>query len=208
MRAVACAASLLLVVSRVAAGDDPSAAGAYCPFPEPGQKAACLAPAENRYPGFLDSADSGALDDVAAARIEADLTASATSADAYLALSSLAYAYYRLAQFEAADPGADPGLVARLEHWNGIMSSVYRDASNDPRLRSAVFEAAADLHARVPAADGDCEKGASGGACGSTSGLMQTLRSADDFSEHRGVRGALSRMLSRMLGREATSEAP
>jgi len=205
MRASAALATLLLAASTSWASEDPTVAGAYCPFPEPGQKPACLAPVADRYPGFLESADSGALDEAATAKIEADLASSSSDQDAYLALSSLAYAYFRLAQFEAADPGADPALVTRLERWNDIMSTVYHDAGADPHFRSAVYEAASDLHARAPDV---CGEGSQGGDCNTTSGLMLTLQSADDFSERQGVRGALSRLLGRMLGRDASSDAP
>jgi hypothetical protein len=198
----------LLAFATAASGKDPSAAGAYCPFPEPGQKPACLAPVQEKYPEFLSAADSGQLDDAGSARVEADLANAATTQDAYLALSSLAYAYYRLAQFEAADPGADPGLVARLEDWNQTLSTVYHDASADPAVRSAVLEAATDLHARAPAVDGECEAGQTGSDCNTTGELMLALRSADDFSERQGMRGALSRLLSRMLGRESSESAP
>lgn len=207
MRAAAGLAIALLTVPASAA-DDPPAAGAYCPFPEPGQRPVCLAPVKQKYPEFLRAADSGQLDEAASARVEADLANAASNRDAYLALSSLAYAYYRLAQFEAADPGADPALVARLEHWNRAMSAVYHDASADPGVRSAVYEAASDLHARAPAVDADCVEGAPGANCNTTSRLMLALRSADDFSEKRGVRGALSRLLTRMLGRDASPDAP
>jgi hypothetical protein len=163
---------------------------------------------KEKYPEFLEAADTGQLDYAATAQVEADFANAATSQDAYLALSSLAYAYYRLAQFEAADPGADPALVERLERWNETMSAVYHDASADPAVRSAVYEAASDLHARAPAVEGGCADGSGGADCNTTGGLMLALRSADDFSERQGMRGALSRLLGRMLGRDASADAP
>ena len=131
-RLLAVAASLGMLSAGPVFAIEPSAApGAYCPFPEPGQKPACLAPVQERYPAFLEGADRGRIDEAVTAGVEADLTAASDTRDAYLALSSLAYAYYRLAQREAANPGADPALVRRLEHWNGLLSGLYHDADAD-----------------------------------------------------------------------------
>ncbi len=55
------------------AADNPSQAGAYRPFPEPGQKPVCQSPVQARYPEFLSGADSESLDEAATAAVEADL---------------------------------------------------------------------------------------------------------------------------------------
>ena len=94
-----------------------------------------------------------ALDEVgvlatAASRVETDLAGSTD--DAYMALSSLAYAYWRMALTAAESEQVDPDVAAKLEEWNDLLSYVYQKRSDDPRFRSALREAAQDLESRTP----------------------------------------------------------
>jgi hypothetical protein len=125
------------------------------------------------------------------------------AADRTLALSSLAYGYFMLAERAAASERPDPALVARLERWNDLLGSAYEKAERDPSFRTAVREAALDLHARAPAVG--CEDA---GSCPSTGLLLETLRRIDDPASETGVRGALGKLLGRMLGDEPEREAP
>lgn len=170
--------------------------GAYCPLPEPGQPATCLAPAQSRYETFFGALDREDFDPETAARIERDL---APGSDApYDALSSLAYGYYRLARRAAVDPNTDPALIARLERWNEVLARAYEKSGSDPAFRAAVRAAAADVHRRAPAVGLRC-LGAEGNAatCDSTEAV---LRDMDTLRDEAGVRGQLSRLLAKLLG--------
>ena len=173
--------------------------GAYCPLPKPGEKPACLLPAKQAYGEFFAALDaSGDVGDTAAARLEADVAAGAGSENAYLALSSLAYGYYRLSQQAAATPNDDPELVARLERWNALLSSAYASSAQDADFQDSVREAALDLRRRAPPVALSCLD-ASGGrvSCDSTEAV---LRDIDRLRDQVGVRGALSRLLGRFFG--------
>jgi hypothetical protein len=173
--------------------------GAYCPLPKPGEKPACLLPAKQAYGEFFSALDaSGDVGDTAAARLEADVAAGAGSENAYLALSSLAYGYYRLSQQAAATPNDDPELVARLERWNALLSSAYASSAQDADFQDSVREAALDLRRRAPPVALSCLD-ASGArvSCDSTEAV---LRDIDRLRDEVGVRGALSRLLGRFFG--------
>jgi hypothetical protein len=193
------AAALLLAAiapgARAAAEIEP---GAYCPFPEPGQRPKCLEPARAEYGEFFEALDDDELDDAKSARLEADLSAGAAAGNAYLALSSLTYGYYRLAQRVTSDPEQDPALVARLERWNALLSRAFDASANQPGFRKAVREAAVDLHRRGPAvrlrcADADGQPA----ECSSTEAVIRGIDAADD---RVGYRGALGRLLQRITG--------
>lgn len=173
--------------------------GAYCPFPKPGEKPACLLPAQQEYGEFFTALDGeGDVGETAAARLEADLAAGASAETAYLALSSLAYGYYRISQQAAAAPGEDPELVARLERWNSLLASAYAASPQDTRFQDSVREAALDLKHRAPPVDLSClDESGSRVRCDSTEAV---LRDIDRLRDQVGVRGALSRLLGRFFG--------
>lgn len=170
--------------------------GAYCPLPEPGQPAECLAPAQSRYRSFFGALEQGSFDAEAAARIEREV---APGSDApYDALSSLAYGYYRLARRAAASPHADPALVAHLERWNTVLARAYEKSGSDPKFQAAVRAAAADVQRRAPAVGLRCFDPSGGVAtCDSTEAVV---RGMDTLRDDTGVRGQLSRLVSRLFG--------
>lgn len=178
---------------------DPSQAGAYCPFPEKGEKPVCFEKVESEYSDFFAAVDSGEIHSASVDDVELALQGRTAGADRALALSSLAYGYYMLAERAASETRPDPALVSRLERWNELLGSVYEGAGQEPELRSAVREAALDLHARAPAVD--CAEGDD--ACSTTGILLRTLRGIDDpAGESSGVRGALGKLLGRMMDSE------
>ena len=62
-RAVAMLAAVALTPQALlAAGDDATVAGAYCPLPEPGQVPQCLAPARAEFGDFFQAVDTGGVD--------------------------------------------------------------------------------------------------------------------------------------------------
>ena len=196
-------AGVLLASNALGAGE--IRPGAYCPFPKPGEKPACMLPAKHEYGDFFAALDAeGDVGEAAAARLEADLAAGAGSENAYLALSSLAYGYYRLSQQAAAAPSADPELVARLERWNALLAKAYAASPQDARFRDSVREAALDLQRRAPPVSLACldESGAHV-RCDSTEAV---LRDIDRLRDQVGVRGALSRLLGRFFGDGAEAE--
>jgi hypothetical protein len=146
--------------------------------------------------------DSGEIDDPRIAHLEKTLQQDGRDEERALALSSLAYGYFMLAERAAAEDRPDPALVARLETWNALLSRVYADAEDSPVFRTAVRDAALDLHERapdVPAPNDDCEPDADGSPCGTTSQLLVALRRIDDPDTSSGVRGALGKLIGRML---------
>ena len=183
-----------------AAGGDPHGAGAYCPLPPPGQKPHCLEPAKARYGEFFAALESGTPAPADAARLEGDVAAGAASEQAYLALSSLAYGYWLLSE-RAAAAQADPAVAERLERWNALLREAWAASPSDARYRAAVREAALDLHHRAPpvrvrcvAADGRAAE------CDSTEAV---LRGIDATAGEVGLRGAVARLLARLLGSDA-----
>jgi hypothetical protein len=180
---------------------DPSAAGAYCPLPPPGEARRCLDPAKAAYGEFFTALETGLPADSAAARVESDLAAGSVSANAYLALSSLAYGYWRLSE-RAAAAQPDPALALRLERWNALLREAYATSAQDARYRTAIRAAALDLLRRAPpvrlrcvAADGTTSE------CDSTEAV---LRGIDSAAGEVGLRGALERLLQRMFGDEGS----
>jgi hypothetical protein len=181
------------------AGDAPGR-GAYCPLPEPGERPACLEPARAQYAGFFEGLASGSVDDAGAAALEADVAAGAASERAYLALSSLAYGYYLMAERAARLPHASPEVRARLERWNELLAAAYAASPGDPAYRAALHEAAADLHRRAPPAALRCLDATGAAArCDSTEAVLRTLSHERDRS---GIRGALRSAVERVRGPE------
>jgi len=183
---------------------DSAELGAYCPLPKPGQApAACLGTAQSTYADFFSAVESGTLDELdqgSAARGEADLY----DADrAYLALSSLAYGYYRVAESAARAPGADDAFAARLAHWNELLGKAYQDSAPAQQggLRGALQQAVADLRAHAPAvALHDC---VGSGSCTSTGALVEAFGAIDRAA---GLRSPLAQLVQRLLGTSADAE--
>jgi len=181
-------------------------AGAYCPLPEKGKKPVCLSPAEARYQGFFQAIERGDLDDRHAAAVEADLLAGANPERAYLALSSVTYGYYRLADLVGSRPEADPALLARLSHWNRLLLQVYGEKGPRSDFQLAVREAAVDLQARTPAAGELCARSHSvEGECPGADGLVRALAQIDSSA---GIRAPLSKLMNRVVGRSDPSQSP
>jgi hypothetical protein len=191
--------ALLATIAAAAApaAEDPSAAGAYCPLPPPGEMPRCLGPAKATYGEFFTALETGVPADAAAARVESDLAAGAGSTNAYLALSSVAYGYWRLSE-RAAAAQADPALARRLERWNALLREAYAASPEEARYREALREAALDLRRRAPPVRLRCVD-ASGAAaeCDSTEAV---LRGIDATAGEVGLRGAVGRLLERLFG--------
>jgi hypothetical protein len=180
--------------------------GAYCPLPEKGQKPVCLSPAEARYEEFFQALERGEVDDRHTAAVEADLQAGTDPERAYLALSSVSYGYYRLADRVGSHPEADPALLARLSHWNRLLLEVYGETGGDSDFRQAVREAAVDLHRRTPAAGELCARSHSvEGECPGADGLVRALAQIDS---NAGIRAPLSKLMNRVVGRPTPNDPP
>jgi hypothetical protein len=175
--------------------------GAYCPFPKPGEKPACLQPAQQKYGAFFAALDGpGEPGEAALAQVEADVAAGAASENAYLALSSLAYGYYRLSQRAAETPSSDPEINARLERWNALLAQAYEHSPQDAQYRASVHEAALDLRRRSPPVSLAClDEAGRSVRCDSTEAVLHDI---DKLRDEVGVRGALSRLLERVFGGE------
>ncbi len=188
---------LLLLLLDTGSGRAADAARGYCPIPEPGEEPTCLEPLRERYGDLLEEIDRGALDDQDSERIEAALSEGERP---YEALSLVAYAYYVLSKRAATAPHQDPQVARRLEHFNALLRTAYqRHAPGDP-FRASVEEAVQDIRRRAPPTTLRC-RDARGREkpCTSTEALVRGLR---ELPERRGIRGALSRLLARILGRE------
>ena len=177
------------------------APGSYCALPVKGETPKCLGPAIAEYGEFFTALGD---EDVAAARLERvehDLAAG-DSDKAYLALSSLAYGYWRLSRRAAAEPDVDPAIAEQLEQWNAVLAMAYEANPDDPKFRSAVREAALDLSKRAPPVRLRCvgEQGEAS-ECDSTDAV---LRGLDAVAGEAGIGGGLQRLLERMFGAEDT----
>jgi hypothetical protein len=175
--------------------------GAYCALPKPGETPHCLDPAKSEYSSFFTALDEGTPDDADAARIEADVTGQGDPGNAYLALSSIAYGYFRLSQRASEAPNVDPEIAARLERWNRILALAYAHDPDDADFRGAVREAVTDLSQNAPRVTLRCVDAAgTETACDSTEVV---LRGVDATAGEVGLRGALSHLLERVLGNGA-----
>ena len=123
----------------------------------------------------------------------------ASGEHAYLALSSLAYGYYRLASRTAQGTTADPAIVERLARWNELLSNAYAASPEDAAYQSAVRQAAEDLHARAPIRLPCRDAKGAEMACSSTESVLRGFNAA---SERVGLRGALERVMRRLTGSE------
>ena len=198
--ALAAALSLAIATPPEArAGSGEVAPGAYCPFPEPGQAPACMEPAQREYADFFSAVEEGEITNADASLLESEVASGAAGKAPYLAISSLSYGYYRLAQRAAESPGEDPVVAARLQRWNKLLSVAYDTSADDPNYRKAVREAAHDLQERAPAVVLACadERGQPT-VCNSTEAV---IRGFNRTQEAVGIRGALERLLERFVGR-------
>jgi hypothetical protein len=174
--------------------------GAYCPLPEPGQTPACLASAQHEYQAFFAGVDAGRMPSEVSARVEADLTGAAGIERAYLALSSVSYGYFRLAEQIGVQPDADPVLLARLARWNDLLVGLYGRSQLDPEFRLAIHDMAADLHrhlARQAVAMPASCVGEHLESCGQSADLLRAMAVVD---QHTGVRSPLAQLLQRLVG--------
>ncbi len=169
--------------------------GAYCPLPKAGEKPSCLEPAQAEYSDFFAAIDENAVDDGRLARVEAAVAGEDRD---YLALSSLAWGYYRLSKQAARTPGADPEIAARLERWNALLGVAYGQHAGDESHREAVRTAALDLRSKAPPVTLRCtdERGQTR-ECDSTDAVVRGL---DAAAREVGPRGALQRLLQRWFG--------
>ena len=181
--------------ARGAGGDQP---GAYCPLPKKGETPRCLEPAIAEYSEFFSALEEQDVNETRLARLEGDVAAGAEAENAYLALSSLAYGYYRLSQRVAAVDDTDPRFLERLERWNALLAVAYEASADDTDFRQAIREAALDLQRNAPPVRLRCvdDQGETT-ECDSTDAVM---RGIDAAANEVGFRGALQRLLERILG--------
>jgi hypothetical protein len=174
--------------------------GAYCPFPQKGETPKCLEPAQDQYAEFFAALAAGEISDGDVANLERDVASGAWSETPYLAISSLSYGYYQLAQLAAANPDEDPAVVARLERWNELLVRAYDVSGDDPSYRAAVREAALDLERRGPRVTLECvdDRGRTT-ECNSTEAVLRGFNQAE---EQIGIRGALGHLIRRMMGKD------
>jgi hypothetical protein len=190
-------AALACPAASAAAGSGASQPGAYCPLPEKGEAPRCLEPAQSQYGSFFAAVEDGSAHDGRLAEVEGEVARGAAGEHAYLALSSLAYGYYRLAQQASASATESPDVVERLERWNRLLARAYDVSPDDAHYRDAVRLAATDINDRVELGL-PCED-AQGNAseCNSTESVLRGFNAA---SERVGIRGALERIVLRIFG--------
>jgi hypothetical protein len=198
---IAIAGAILLPIALgapLAFGSDAIQPGSYCPFPQKGETPECLEPAQDQYAEFFTALAKGELSDEDAANLERDVASGPSAEAPYLAISSLSYGYYQLAQRAATNPDEDPAIVVRLQRWNELLVQAYDMGADDPSYRAAVREAALDLERRGPPVTLSCvdERGRTSD-CNSTESV---LRGFNRVEEQVGIRGALDRLFQRMRG--------
>ena len=191
---VALAVAAVLGVGAEAPREGKMAAGSYCPLPEGDEPPACLQPAAQDYQRFFSGLEHGTVEDAALAEVEKDLGGE----ERYQALSTLAYAYYRLSLHAAAGDAVDPEVVGRLERWSALLGDTYRANAEDAVFRDAMREAAGDIRRRAPAVRIRCtdERGQIT-ECDSNTAVAASLT---DLRDRTGLRGALARLLERIFG--------
>lgn len=170
--------------------------GAYCPLPEKGEVPQCLLPAQDNYEDFFTALD-GDAEPEALLDVETAVARGAEAEEAYLALTSLTYGYYRLAQRAAAHDETDPAIVARLSRWNDLLSAAYSKSADDDRYRAAVERAVAELQVKAPVTLPCRDAQGEEAACNSTEAVLRGFNAA---SEKAGIRGALERLMRRLFG--------
>jgi len=174
------------------------AAGSYCKLPEEGQAPACLQLAQHTYTEFFSGLAQNKLSDAEARRLETDVAQGAKAERPYEALSTLAYGYYRLARATSSQGSADPETLARLEHWNELLSKAYATSEKDPGYREAVREAALDVHRHTPPLGLRCtDQSGEPARCDSTEAVVRAMGEVRDTT---GVRGEIGRLFDRLFG--------
>ena len=156
---------------------------------------------DNPYEGFFDALEAGDASGAGVQRVETEVAKGAAGEEAYLALSSLSYGYFRLADRAASTPDEDPEIVARLERWNALLARAYENSPDDARYREAVRLAATDLDTRVDFPLTCSDARGQPADCNSTRSVLHGFNAT---SERVGVRGALERMLRRMFGSDGS----
>ena len=197
-------AALVLLTAAVAASVAPAQAageieaGAYCPLPKKGETPTCLEPAREEYGEFFSAVGEGKVDAESLARVEEALAAPDGSRTSYLALSSLAYGYWRLSERAAGQEEAHVEITERLEQWNAVLGRAYDASEGDETFRMALREAALDLQAQAPPVRVSCldERGRQT-RCDSTDVVVRGLDSA---ASDAGLRGGLRRLIERWVG--------
>jgi len=190
----------LALTARASVGADAPAPGAYCPFPKQGETPRCLEPAQDEYREFFTALAAGEVRDDDVAKLEQDVASGSSSDTPYLALSSLSYGYYRLAERAAARAGEDPAVIARLQRWNALLARAYDVSERDPHYRAVVHEATQDLHERAPRVLLQCSDPAGGiTECNSTEAVLRGFNRA---GERVGLRGAIARLIERIFGKD------
>ncbi|MGE4608332.1 MAG: hypothetical protein AAEJ52_16450 [Myxococcota bacterium] len=197
---VMCVATLALALSPIpasGAGGTKAAPGSYCPLPEPGQTPQCLDPAREQYGSVFAALDDGVISDQQLETLEADVADGAGSDRAYLALSSITWVYYQIAQQAAAAAGEDPQVVARLERLNQLLSRAYEVSADSPQFQTAMLDAARDLQNRAPPVSLECiDADGRPAECSATEALLRGYAAA---SSEIGIRGALQKLLERAV---------
>lgn len=173
-----------------------------CPLPEPGQAPTCLVPALQEYDEFFSGVRDGSLPSEVSERVEADLSGGAGIERAYLALSSVGHAYFRLAAQIGVRPDADPVLLARLAHWNELIVGLYGRSNLDPSFRLAIRDMARDLHRHLARQSVAIHASCATDDllhCGQSADLVRAMASLD---HHTGVRSPLAQILQHLVGLE------
>lgn len=196
LAAAVCACAFGPAPADAGSSSDPRAVGAYCPLPAPGERPSCLAPAQQAYGSFFAAVQEGRIEPTASDLVEADLAGAAGSERAYLALSSMSYGYFRLAEQIGVRPDADPILRARLARWNDLLLELYGQSNLDPAFREAIRDMANDLHRNTVGLRPSCASTAFA-QCGEAEDLVRAMAAMDGRT---GVRSPLAQILQRMLG--------
>jgi len=190
--------ALALLAGFTCSDEGKPTAGAYCKIPEEGQTPVCLQPAQRTYTEFFSGLAQNKLSDEEARRVERDVAQGAQSERPYEALSTLAYGYYRLARAASSQGGADPETLARLEHWNELLSKAYARSEKDPDYREAVRQAAMDVGRRTPPMGLRCtDVDGNPARCDSTEAVVRAIGEVRDST---GVRGEIGRLFDRIFG--------
>ncbi len=173
-------------------------AGAYCPLPQKGETPKCLEPAMREYGEFFTAVGEGKVDAESLARVEEALNAPDGSPKSYLALSSLAYGYWRLSERASGQEETHEEITDQLAQWNAVLGRAYDASAEDETFRMALREAALDLQAHAPPVRVSCldDRGRAT-ECSSTDVVVRGL---DTAASDVGLRGGLRRLIQRWVG--------
>jgi hypothetical protein len=152
-----------------------------------------MEPARASYGEFFSGLADGDVSEAEAARVEADVARGRADA-----VSSLVYGYFLLAQRLSQEP-SDPALASTLEGWNALLLRAWEQSDQDPQFRATLRQAVGDLQDRAPAVRLSCLDAE--GLPAQCDSAEAVLRGMNDVRDRVGVRGALSRLFDRVLGR-------